>query len=668
MKQSSNPRAELKLALCAFIGLVRIEFPKDYDSFHAAQSTNHLRTHWSWERLNAGRRWLWLFVTILIAAQTTLLAAGINAPAEGWGEVADPAPATIVRQRVLVIFSDDRLLPANIVADEALRKALMAGRGNQIEFYSEYLDASRFPGEFQDVRRRDYLRDKYAGLQPDLIFAGGSAATDFLLRHRADLFCGVPIVHMDLTQLEIQRMRADSRVVGIPISSDFAGTLDLAFRLQPDTRLVSVVGGVSERDVNVIASAREQLAGYEKRVSFSWLTNQSISELQEALSRLPEHSIVLYLVVFRDREGRTFHPRDALALLAPYSHAPIYGGFDTYVGYGIVGGEMVTFEEVGRKAGEVGLRILGGEEPARALVGEAHVSVPIFDWRELQHWGIGSGRLPAGADVRFRNPTQWEQHRWIFLGSLGLMVVEAALIGGLILQLRKRHRAEALARESEQSARELSGRLIHTQEEERSRIARDLHDDLNQRLALLSVEMDMMGRGDPANNSGARFNELAGQVRDLSSEVHKLAYRLHPAKLNQLGLVAAVGSLCRELSQQSGLKIDFAHQQVPAELPDELALCAFRVIQESLTNVIRHSGAKTATVTLAAQDGHLGVWVTDGGKGFVAGAAQDGGGLGLLSMKERARSLNGSLEVRSHPGQGTQVELSLQLHHKEDPA
>ncbi|HEX5399238.1 MAG TPA: ABC transporter substrate binding protein [Verrucomicrobiae bacterium] len=551
------------------------------------------------------------------------------------------------------------------MADEALRKTLIAGHGNRIEFYSEYLDVSRFPGEFQDARRRDYFYDKYAGRQPDLIFAGGSAAADFLLKHRADLFSGVPVVYMDLTQSEIQQMRPDNRMIGIPISSDFAGTLDLALKLQPDTRLVAVVGGTSTKDAGVIASAWDQLAGFEKRVSFSWLTNQSISELQDTLSRLPEHSIVFYVVMFQDREGETFHPRDALTLLAPYSHAPIYGSFDTYVGYGIVGGEMVTFEEVGRKAGEVGLRILGGEEPAQALVGETHLPVPIFDWRELQRWGISPNRLPSGAEILFREPTQWEQHRWTILGSITLILVETALIAALILQLRKRLWAEALARESEQTARKLSGRLINAHEEERRRIARDLHDDLNQRLALLSVEMDSLGRSGAGKDSAHKLGELANQARDLSSDVHRLAYQLHPAKLDQLGLVAAVGSLCRELAQRSELKIDFTHHEVPRELPDETALCAFRVIQESLNNVIRHSGGKSATVELAMQAGCLWLRVKDAGKGFVVGPGRQTGGLGLLSMRERARLLDGNLNVHSEPNRGTEVELSLRLYHEE---
>jgi signal transduction histidine kinase len=156
------------------------------------------------------------------------------------------------------------------------------------------------------------------------------------------------------------------------------------------------------------------------------------------------------------------------------------------------------------------------------------------------------------------------------------------------------------------------------------------------------------------------------QTRNLSTEVHKLAYRLHPAKLKQLGLVSAVASLCRELSQQSGIPINFAHEDIPRSLPDDVALCAFRVIQESLSNAIRHSGSKKIAVKLTAQTGRLWLQVSDSGKGFLVTPSRCNRRLGLLSMRERARLIDGQLHVRSEPGQGTEVELTVMLPHKED--
>ena len=218
-------------------------------------------------------------------------------------------------------------------------------------------------------------------------------------------------------------------------------------------------------------------------------------------------------------------------------------------------------------------------------------------------------------------------------------------------------------RNAEASARELGGRLINAQEDERRRIARDLHDDLNQRLALLSVEMEMLKEsGNRGNSTGASsLDRMGAQVKDISSDVHKLAYQLHPAKLDQLGLVAAARSLCRDLTRQSGIEIGFTTEGVPDGIPQQLALCCYRVMQESLGNVVRHSGAKEARVELRTVGSQLLLIVSDEGKGFDVEATRAVSGLGLVSMNERVRLMNGRFEIGSTPGKGTRMELSLPL-------
>jgi signal transduction histidine kinase len=154
---------------------------------------------------------------------------------------------------------------------------------------------------------------------------------------------------------------------------------------------------------------------------------------------------------------------------------------------------------------------------------------------------------------------------------------------------------------------------------------------------------------------------MGAQVKDISSDVHKLAYQLHPAKLDQLGLVAAARSLCRDLARQSGIEIEFATEGVPDGIPPQLALCCYRVLQESLGNIVRHSGARAARVELRVEGSQLLLVVSDSGKGFDVEAAREASGLGLISMNERVRLMNGKFEIRSAPGKGTRVELRLPL-------
>jgi signal transduction histidine kinase len=222
---------------------------------------------------------------------------------------------------------------------------------------------------------------------------------------------------------------------------------------------------------------------------------------------------------------------------------------------------------------------------------------------------------------------------------------------------------------AEEAARELSGRLIHAQEDERRRIARELHDDLNQRLALLSVEMELFGRSKdgPDEERNKRVDHLVTQITELSTEVHTLSYRLHPAKLDQLGLVAAARSFCRELMQQSGIKIDFIPEKVPREIPEEIALSLYRLIQESLQNIVRHSRATKARVQLRFAEDHLHLEITDWGIGINLADAKRKGGLGLISMEERVRLVMGSFKVQSLPGLGTQISASIPFTVKREP-
>jgi PAS domain S-box-containing protein len=218
-------------------------------------------------------------------------------------------------------------------------------------------------------------------------------------------------------------------------------------------------------------------------------------------------------------------------------------------------------------------------------------------------------------------------------------------------------------RQAEDAAHALSGRLIHAQEAERMRLARELHDDLSQNLALLSIELEMVGQRPPVDPEqvNRQMQALSVQVKRLSSDVHRLSHELHPSKLEQLGLVAAMHGFCRELAAAYDTAIEFEHHDVPRSLPKELALCLYRITQEALQNVVKHSGATTACVTLTGADNELRLAVTDDGQGFDPQAAQNNGSLGLISMHERVRLVRGRLSVESRPGEGTRVEVRIPI-------
>ncbi len=212
-------------------------------------------------------------------------------------------------------------------------------------------------------------------------------------------------------------------------------------------------------------------------------------------------------------------------------------------------------------------------------------------------------------------------------------------------------------KQAEDALNSLSGQLIRAQEEERHRIARELHDDYQQRLAVLGIELGSLAQeiGTDDRIALARLRDLAELVNALGMDLHSLSHRLHSSTLDSMGLVAALKGLCSEFRKYHDLKVSLITDNVPVEIPSETALCIFRIAQEALQNVRKHSQAHSAEVRVEGVEGTIRLSVTDQGKGFDAGRSLRTGGIGIRSMEERVRLVNGQLEVHSRPGSGTTI-------------
>jgi signal transduction histidine kinase len=215
----------------------------------------------------------------------------------------------------------------------------------------------------------------------------------------------------------------------------------------------------------------------------------------------------------------------------------------------------------------------------------------------------------------------------------------------------------------EEALRDLSGRLISVQEAERRRIARELHDDLNQRMAILSIGLQQLDQEIPKRAVALRdrIHGLWASAQETSAEIHRLSYQLHPSKLEHLGLMAAVKDFCDEVSERQSPKIEFRHRGFPAAVPKDIALCVFRIAQEALHNVVKHSGADECQVMLERTDQAIHLSVTDNGCGFNVGSAGAAMGLGLISMRERLRLVGGEIFIDSQPSRGTHIAVSIPL-------
>jgi len=250
--------------------------------------------------------------------------------------------------------------------------------------------------------------------------------------------------------------------------------------------------------------------------------------------------------------------------------------------------------------------------------------------------------------IRIDGETRWIAARGKFyFGAHG----EVERMRGMATDITERKLAE-------EALKGLSGELIRAQEEERHRIAREIHDDYQQRLAILCIELDdLAARPEKANGAmSRRLRSLWDQVSALNRDLHSLSHRLHSSKLDSLGLVAALSSLCAEFEEHHKIKVSFSQEGVPRSFRGESALCLFRIAQEALQNVKKHSAAEIAHVRITAEDGEMHLCVSDSGSGFDPGAEARGRGIGLRSMEERMRVLGGRISIRSRAEEGTRIE------------
>jgi signal transduction histidine kinase len=245
--------------------------------------------------------------------------------------------------------------------------------------------------------------------------------------------------------------------------------------------------------------------------------------------------------------------------------------------------------------------------------------------------------------------------RWIHSQGKVEEVDGERIVRGAIVDITKQKTAES-------AVRELSHKLIGAQEKERARVARELHDGLNQNIALLSLQVGML-RQQPKDLAfvSDQLGQFVSDIDRLSRDVHRISYELHPAKLTQLGLESAIRGLCREFSTEHGVKVDFIAEGLPDDISPDISLCLYRVTQESFQNIFKHSEATAIDVSVRAEGAEVVLTIRDNGIGFDVDAAKAKGGLGLISIDERARHIHGSAEIISAPGEGATIQIRIPI-------
>ncbi len=365
-----------------------------------------------------------------------------------------------IPKKVLVFSSDDQFLPSLVLINKAIRTTMKEGSPSHIQFFYESQDNFRIPNDKYEQELVALLRRKYDGEKFDLIYAFAPPALRFLLKHESELFSGTPIVYVVTDQRRLMDLSLGTNVTGVSGKAELKPTLDLALALQPETQRVVVVAGTATSDTGLVQMAHEEFRSYEGRLEFAYLIGLPLEELKNSLSKLPPRSIIFYLSVSSDTSIKIFTSPEILAQLIPSANAPVYAASQIHMGNGIVGGRLIDFEAMGTRAAETGLQILAGESPGN-IPPHAIPSTTMFDWRQLRRWSIDENRLPAGSVVQFRELSFWELYKWRVIGAVSLIILQALLIIGLLINRAQRRRAEDASKASEERYRN----VVETQTE-----------------------------------------------------------------------------------------------------------------------------------------------------------------------------------------------------------
>lgn len=553
-------------------------------------------------------------------------------------------------RHVLLLYSYEREFGSAAFATE-FRSDLIKSSPVPIDFIEMALQPTPTSQRPPDEILVDELRTAFVGRHLDLVVPMGGAAVQFTERHKDELFPSAPVLLASVDHRFVHEEALPGNATAVTVRHDPAQMIQSILRLLPDTERVVVVIGASSHESFWLKEVKAAFQPFERRLTFVWTNGWTYGELLRRSASLPPHTVIFYGLLLLDANGVPHREEDTLADLHAAANAPIFGLHSPQLGHGIVGGPLMSYEDLSRDTTAVAIRLLNGEPPHAIPARTLSAGAPVFDARELRRWSIAEHRLQAGSIVRFRDPTPTKP--WVGSATVGVTI---GVVLGLIVMLvipRGRPRNGSIGARadsaSEAALARLSQRLLRTQEEERAFLARWIEDDVCQKLASLS--MDLHARG--ADDLGDHVSDLARESLTLTDPIY--------AKLALLGLVETAQTFAQQRCAQSNVALEFTACDVPSHLPRDLSIGLFRVLEEAVDNALRHSKTRELGVSLRRARGLVALDVVDSGVGFdpAVGAAADA--LGLVAMRERLQAIGGACVIESRPGAGTRVRAFARL-------
>jgi signal transduction histidine kinase len=472
-------------------------------------------------------------------------------------------------KRVLLLHSFGPEFVPWVFISGQFREELFKQSPDKIDLYEASLEGARFQQLDEQGPLVEYLGALFRSRKLDLIVTMGAPAAFFIQKYRAQLYPSTPVVIGGLEQRAIDHAMLTSNEAPVAVALDFGKWIENILRVAPDTTHIAWIIGASPLERFWTEEFRRASQPFADRVSFEWFNDLPFEEMLKRMSKLPPHSAAFYSFVLVDAAGVPLDKESVLPKLRAATNAPIFSYVENYLGQGVVGGPMMSTEEVGRRMAEAAVRILKGEVPGDLKVPPLAITVPQYDWRELQNWHISENRLSAGSLVRFREPTVWQQYRWQIALICAVLLLQGAMISGLVFERRRRVLAEI-------QSRQRSAELAHINRYSvASELTATIAHEINQPLGaiLVNIETAELMIGSPSPNL-REIKEILSDIRRDDQRASEVIGRLRsllkkaPFELKHIDLNDVAGETIKFLSALAiAREVELTGFIAPAPLP-----------------------------------------------------------------------------------------------------
>ena len=582
-----------------------------------------------------------------------------------------------VRQ-VLVLQSFDR---GNLVLDHFtgnFRVDLIQGVGTPVNIVQITVGPTGFVVAPEQAVV-EFIRSTFADRpKPDLVVAVAAPATLFARKYRQQLFPDTPLLFAAVDQRFLGDAPLVENEAAVAVVNDFPKLVDDILQVLPETKQVFMVMGSGPLGRLWRQEVEKRFERFHDRVTFAWSDDMSLAEVLRRCASLPEHSAIFYLTFGADATGTAYADERVVAELHATANAPLFAAHSVYLGSGVVGGRLMSIDDLSRDTAGAAIRILNGASPSSVRTPPRSPGQPIFDWRELQRWGVDESRLPPGSVVRYRSPGLWREHRAAVLIAAGALVIQAFLIIGLLFERRARKRAEIDSRRNLALAADAGRRATM------SALASSIVHELGQPLAAMILNAEALQKMITAKSA------TPDTIEEILSDIHadgvlatqiierqRAMLRSRPLQKKPIDLHAVVNESVALVAH------DIRARQIVVDVNGSSSPCVINgdqvLLQQVLVNLLINAvdavaemspARRQVTIASEVRAADVEVSVRDTGPGlpedvistlftpFVS-TKSHGLGIGLAIARTIVDAHGGTIEARNNPEGGATFTVTL---------